>query len=143
MTTATATATKAEVQREFEAVKREVVELGKSGLTRKERKRVEEERLAKLGFARKKMKVPLPILAGMQRKQRLREAAKAVAERDAGIVSSGVSASLSSSIAAKRKRPSAEQLDKWRKSAARAKRSGDSTGVYRMRDATRERRSHP
>ena len=71
----------------LESLKKTVRELGVSAKSRKERLQLEEKRLVSLGCApRKKMKVPLPILKGMNFKKRKREQQQKVAEREADIV---------------------------------------------------------
>lgn len=76
----------------FEEMKKSVMELGKAGKTRRERFKIEEARLVKLGCApRKKIKAPLPILKGMLGKKKKREKAKKEAEREADIVTAASS----------------------------------------------------
>lgn len=71
----------------FAKIKSEVMELGKSGKSRKEILRLEESKLIELGCApRKRQSVPLPILKGMRAKQKERQRRRKEEEREQDIV---------------------------------------------------------
>ena len=77
---------------DLQSVKQDVIALGSQGLTKKEKFRMEEQRLVRLGCApRKKPKAPLPILKGMKMKQKQREQARKQEERENDIVTASSS----------------------------------------------------
>ena len=129
----------------FESAKREVLELGRSGLSHRDRKRLEEERLRSLGFATPKPSAPRRVREGMLRKQRKRDATKAAHDREAGVLSPATAAAAAAAAGrakagtGKKRTPVGSSTAAGREHGRGGlpRGGGARTGVYRIRDVTK------
>jgi hypothetical protein len=120
---------------DFESAKKEVLSLGSSGLTEKERKKLKEQRLLEMGFPPIKKKVPLKILFGSTKKRLQREQREKQAQRDAGgVMVNSATAFTSSKFASKTTTTSKNRNRKKRHGGGGG--GGNDSGVLRIRDVT-------